>query len=84
MADVLNSAWDTLQHIEDTVHTFLTSPVDSPANITTTPSTRNTSFEDNTMKGKEFRGVSTWSGRVCDVWFWVACVLVWTVYQVLQ
>ena len=55
----------TTTHTEDTVHTFSTSPVDSPANITTTPSTRNTSLEDNTL-GKKFRGVSTSSGRVCD------------------
>ena len=59
MDDVLNSG---TQHIEDTVHTFLTSPVDSPANITTTPSTRNTSLEDNTVEEKEFRGVSKLSG----------------------
>ena len=58
MDDVLNNGTQ-----RNTVHsTFLTSPVDSPANITTTPSTRNTSLEDNTVEEKEFRGVSTWSG----------------------
>ena len=66
MDDVLNSAGGTTQHIEDTVHTFLTCPVYSPANITTTPSTRNTSLEYNRVEKKEFRGVSTLSGWICD------------------
>ena len=58
MDHILNSG-HIPQHIQDTGPTFLTSPVDSPANITTTPSTRNTSVEDSTEDDKEFRGVSS-------------------------
>ena len=62
MDHILNSG-HIPQHIQDTGPTFLTSPVDSPANITTTPSTRNTSVEDSTVDIREIRGVSWLSGR---------------------
>ena len=64
MDHILNSG-HIPQHIQDTEPTFLTSPVDSPANITTTPSTRNTSVEDSTVDDREIKGVSSRSGWIC-------------------
>ena len=75
MDHILNSGHiRTTQHIQDTRPTFLTSPVDSPANITTTPSTRNTSVEDSTVDDREFRGVSSRSGWICAGSLLYGCV----------
>ena len=73
MDHILNSG-HIPQHIQDTGPTFLTSPVDSPANITTTPSTRNTSVEDSTVDDREFRSVSSRSGWICSGSPLTACV----------
>ena len=73
MDHILNSG-HIPQHIQDTGPTFLTSPVDSPANITTTPSTRNTSVEDSTVDDREFRGVHSRSGWICSGSSMFTCV----------